>query len=79
MSVAEPVAVECVLNREANTVSIILHAIPMEHLEQVLRDVATEAWRTNVLDGIRAQEVAGSLGLSHTRRSFHAHAEEEES
>lgn len=73
-----PVAVECVLDRERNAVSIILHAIPMEHLEQVLRDISTSDWRNNVFDGIQAQYIAGeSLGLSHTRRSFHAHAEEE--
>lgn len=74
------VAVECVLDRQNDTVSIILHDIPMSSLDQVLRDVATPAWRNNVLDGIRGQYVAGeSLGLSQTQRSFHAHADQEES
>lgn len=72
------IAVECILDRENDAVSVILHSIPMEHLEKVLRDVATESWRTNVIDGIRGQYVAGvSLGLSQTERSFHAHADEE--
>lgn len=73
------IAVECVLDRESDAVSIILHAIPMENLEKVLRDIATESWRTNVIDGIRGQYIAGpSLGLTQTKRSFHAHAEEEQ-
>jgi hypothetical protein len=74
------VAVEAVLHRQDDSVSIILHDIPMANLEKVLRDVATEVWRTNVIDGIRAQYIGGeSLGLSQTRRSFHAHADEEKS
>lgn len=73
------IAVECMLHRETNEVSIVLHSIPMEHLEKVLRDIATESWRTNVIDGIRGQYIAGpSLGLTQTRRSFYAHADEEE-
>jgi hypothetical protein len=74
------VAVEAVLHRQNDSVSIILHEIPMADLEKVLRDVGTKAWRTNVIDGIQAQYVAGeSLGLSQTRRSFHAYADEEKS
>lgn len=72
------ISVECVLDRDRDTVSVILHAIPMAHLEKVLGDVGTASWRTNVIDGIRAQYVAGkSLGLSQTQRSFHAHSDEE--
>lgn len=73
------VQIEAVLDREADTVSILLRDIPMEHLEKVLRDVSTSAWRTNVIDGIRGQYIAGdSLNLSQTQRSFQANADEEE-
>lgn len=65
------ISVECILNREKDTVSLVLHDIPMQHLETVLREVSTEAWHTNIVDGIRAQYVAGpGLGIFQSTRSF---------
>lgn len=72
------ISVECILNREDDTVSLILHAIPLQHLETVLCEVGTDAWRVNVIDGIRAQYVAGpGLGISQTTRSFYTRDQED--
>lgn len=68
--------VECFLNRENNTVSIVLHAIPLESLERVLRDAATETWRTNVIAGIQDQ-CAARPGTDFIQRNFSADAEEQ--
>lgn len=71
-------AIECLLDREADTVTVILHDIHIDNLEKVLRDIGTNAWRTNMLDGIRAQWVAGGPEMMMSRREFHADADEEE-
>lgn len=73
-----PIRVECLLNRQSNSVSIILHDIPLENLDKVLGDMVTESWRTNVADGIRGQYVAGeSLGLTRTERTFYTGRKED--
>lgn len=68
------IEIECFLDREHDSVSIMLREIPMERLDKVLLDISLETWRTNVADGIRAQFIGGkSLGLPKTSRRFNVH------
>lgn len=72
------IEIECALDREQNSVSILLRDIPMERLDKVLNDISLESWRTNVSDGIRAQFIGGkSLGIPQTSRRFNVHNSEE--
>jgi hypothetical protein len=71
------IEIECALDREQNSVSILLRDIPMERLDKVLHDISLESWRTNVSDGIRAQFIGGkSLGIPQTNRRFNVHDNE---
>ena len=72
------IEIECLLDRENETVSIVLRDIPMQRLDKVLNDISMESWRTNVSDGIRAQFVGGkSLGIPQTSRRFNVHDTDE--
>lgn len=65
------IEVECILDRENDSVTIVLHDIPMDRLQAVLEDVSTSIWRNNVIDGIRGQFVIGeSWGVTHSQRRF---------
>jgi hypothetical protein len=73
------IEIECFLDREQDSVSILLRDIPMERLDKVLLDISLDTWRTNVSDGIRAQFIGGrSLGIPQTSRRFNVHDKNEE-
>lgn len=76
---SDSIKIECWLDRESAEVSITLHSIPLDDLDRVLREIATKTWRTNVVDGIRGQWVAGGPEMPMSERKFHTYADEEES
>jgi len=71
------VEILCTINREDDTVSILLSDIPVEQLDTVLEDISLEAWRTNVADGIRAQYFGKSLGITTSGRTFSVREDDE--
>lgn len=73
------IEIECFLNRNQDSVSILLRDIPMGQLDRVLLDISLDTWRTNISDGIRAQFAGGkSLGIPQTVRRFNVHEKNEE-
>ena len=71
------VEIICTIDREADTVSILLSDIPVENLDTVLEDISMKTWRTNVADGIRAQYFGKSLGITASSRKFNVREDNE--
>lgn len=68
---------ECLLDRSQESVTLVIYDIPMDLLEKTLRDMGTKDFRTNVIDGVRAQWVAGGPQMMTSVREFHADADKE--
>jgi hypothetical protein len=66
---------EMALNPEDFTVSLMLHDIPLEHLKQVLLNIAEPSWRQNILDGINGALAAKEMGIASTERRFRVDSE----
>lgn len=65
-----PIDMDVALNPEENTVSLVLHDIPLENLEWVLENIAELSWRQNIIDGINGALVAAEMGIASTERLF---------
>lgn len=65
-----PIDMDVALNPEENTVSLVLHDIPLENLEWVLENIAEPSWRQNIIDGINGALVAAEMGIASTERQF---------
>ena len=58
------------LDPEKKTVSLSIHNIPLESLEGVLATMSEQAWRQNIIDGVKVALAARDLGIGCTKRKF---------
>lgn len=58
------------LDPEKNTMSLAIHNIPLENLEDVLINISQPGWRQNIIDGVNGAIAAKDLGVCSTERRF---------
>lgn len=62
--------IETHLDYDSDTVTLTLNDIPRHLLGRLLKTLASDHSRQQIVDGINAQAVAGDLGIDETRRKW---------
>lgn len=70
------IRLEGALDPEKNTISITMHDIPIEFLNEILTNISEPEWRQNVVDGVNGAVAARELGIVSTKRTFSVPSQE---